>query len=314
MNSSYVVAVDLGGTNLRAARIDHAGRVLERAKIPTPSDATDPAIIVKAILNSIRECAGDGKPIAAAAVVVPGTIDIAGETVVKAPHLSCLNGFELKKSLASELGVTVILENDANAAAVGENWLGAAQGCHSVICLTLGTGIGGGIILNGKLWRGADGSAGEIGHTTVEPSSKLKCECGNNGCLELFTSATAITRMARTELSRQQDSVLNHELTARTVYEAALQGDKLAKKIFATVGTYLGIAAANLVNVLNPEIIVIGGGVANAWSIFESTLQEEVQRRAFSRTARIVAAACGDDAGLLGAARLAMSDTPSDKL
>ena len=309
MNSNPVVAVDLGGTNLRAAKIDHNGRILKRAKIPTPSGATNPTILVKAILNSIRECAGNDNGIEAVAVVVPGSIDVRGEIVVKAPHLSCLNGFGLKQSLAGELGVKVILENDANAAAVGENWLGGAQGCHSVVCLTLGTGIGAGIILNGKLWRGADGSAGEIGHTTVEPSSTLKCECGNNGCLELFTSATGITRMAKAELALHQDSVLqNHTLSAQTIYEAALQGDALAEVIFKTVGTYLGVAIANLMNVLNPEIIVIGGGVANAWSIFESTMREEVQRRAFSSTTRIVAAACGDDAGVLGAARLAMSD------
>jgi len=309
MNSNSVIAVDLGGTNLRAAKIDRSGQVLARAKIATPSGTRDPGVIATAIVNTIRQCGGDERIIEKAAVVVPGSVNLTGEKVIKAPHLPCLNGFELKKTLESELGGTVILENDANAAAVGEGWVGAAQGCLSIVCLTLGTGVGGGIIVDGKLWRGADGSAGEIGHTTVEPTSDIKCDCGNTGCLELFTSATGIIRMAKAGLTQHSASILrDQELTGKSVYEAAVKGDELAAKIFTTVGSYLGIAVANLMNLLNPEAVVIGGGVANAWPLFHSPMQEEVQRRVFSNPARIVAAACGDDAGVLGAARLAMSD------
>jgi glucokinase len=206
----------------------------------------------------------------------------------------------------------VFLENDANAAAVGEMWLGAARGCRDVVSVTLGTGVGGGVILDGELWRGAHGSAGEIGHSTVDPFSGLKCKCGNVGCLELFASATAIVRMTRENLSRFPDSVLNREeLTAERVYDAGKDGDELALSVFQKFGTYLGIGLANLINIIDPEIIVIAGGAVNGWSLFASYMQQEVNERAVRATAqqvKIAAAECGDNAGLLGAARLAFDD------
>jgi glucokinase len=305
-----VATVDLGGTNLRAATVDAAGNIARRVKHPTPQRATDPRQIVEAIVSAIHECTQGQYNVEEAAILVPGTVDPGGEVVIQVPNLPCLDGFNLKSTLQAELGWHVVLENDANAAALGEMWLGAARGRHSVVCITLGTGVGGGIILDGRLWRGADGSAGEIGHTTVEPSSKLKCKCGNSGCLELFASATAITRMIKEQLPRYPDSVLQDQgVSAREVYEAGLKGDELAIDVFRIVGRYLGVAAANLVNLLNPEVIVIGGGVANAWQLFQATLHEEVARRSLAYPAKqvkIVAAECGDDAGLLGAARLAL--------
>ncbi|HKP46464.1 MAG TPA: ROK family protein, partial [Pyrinomonadaceae bacterium] len=269
MNANSVIAVDLGGTNLRAARINGDGRIISRARTTTPANAEDPKVVVDALLNAIHQCAGDAL-FAKAAVVVPGSVDPTGQKIIKAPHLPCLNNYELKEVLESSLGVDVILENDANAAGVGEQWLGAAKGCDSLVCLTLGTGIGGGIIINGELWRGAQGAAGEVGHTTVEPGSEIKCDCGNTGCLELFTSATGITRMARLGLpTGSRFDLPPGELTARSVFEAAVKDDKLAIEIFETVGKYLGIAIANLADILNPETFVLGGGVANAWSMFE---------------------------------------------
>lgn len=310
--SRFVAAVDLGGTNLRAAIVDAAGRITRRVKHSTPQRATDPRQIVEAIVRAIRECAQSQNNVERAAILVPGTVDPGGELVIQVPNLPCLDGLDLKTTLQTELGWQVVLENDANAAAVGEMWLGAARGRKSVVCMTLGTGVGGGIILDGKLWHGADGSAGEIGHTTVDASSKLKCKCGNTGCLELFASATAITRMTKEQLPRYPNSVLQDQgLSAKEVYEAGLKGDKLAIDVFRIVGAYLGIAAANLVNLLNPEVIVIGGGVANAWQLFQAPLHEEVTRRSLANPAKqvkIAAAERGDDAGLLGAARLALFD------
>jgi glucokinase len=189
-------------------------------------------------------------------------------------------------------------------------WLGAARGCRDVVSVTLGTGVGGGVIIDGKLWRGAHGSAGEIGHTTVDPFSGLKCKCGNTGCLELFASATAIVRMTRENLPLFPESQLtSDELTAEQVYEAGRSGDELAVAVFRRFGLYLGVGLANLINLIDPEIIVIAGGAVNGWDLFASEMYRQVEERAFRTTAqqvKIAKAECGDNAGLLGAAHLAL--------
>jgi glucokinase len=314
-SSAVIFAADLGGTNLRSATVSENGQITHRVKNPTPHSTRHADEIVSALVAAARECEksvlSEGGSIRAASVVVPGTVDIVGETVVQAPNVSCLDGYRLADALRAELGWPVLLENDANAAAVGEMWLGAGRGCRTIICVTLGTGVGGGIILDGKLWRGVDGSAGEIGHTTVDPFSGLRCKCGNTGCLEVFASATAIVRMARERLPKHPRSILSEDqLTAQRIYDAGKSGDELALGVLKTMGMYLGIGLANIVNLLNPDVIVIGGGVANGWQLFEKSMHEEVKQRAFplpvSRL-RIVPAKCGDDAGLLGAAHLALS-------
>ena len=314
---NLVFAADLGGTNLRAAMVEESGKITARVKQPTPHFATDAGEIVSAIVAAARECEKatkkNGGVIRAASVVVPGTVDITGETIVQAPNVPCLNGFQLAPALTNELGWPVLLENDANAASVGEMWLGAARGFSNIICVTLGTGVGGGIILEGNLWRGIDGSAGEIGHTAVDPFSGLRCKCGNIGCLELFASATGIVRMAREALSNFPKTLLDADhLNAERIYAAGMRGDELALTVLKKMGIYLGVGLANLVNLLNPEIIVIGGGVANGWKLFERYMHEQVTQRAFPlpvRRVKIVPAECGDDAGLLGAAHLAFSKT-----
>jgi len=192
---------------------------------------------------------------------------------------------------------------------VGEMWMGAGRGARNVICITLGTGVGGGVILDGKLWRGTDGSAGEVGHTTVDPFHGPACKCGNFGCLEMYASATAIVRLTNEALDRYSHSSLHGEiLTADAIYNAGKAGDELALETFDKVGDYLGVGLANLMNLLGPEVIVIGGGVANAWDLFEPNMLKQVRTRAFpslARTVKIKPAECGDNAGLLGAAQLA---------
>jgi glucokinase len=230
--------------------------------------------------------------------------------VVKAPNVSCLDGFDLRTALTEASNRPTILENDANAAAVGEMWRGAAR-CHrAIVCVTLGTGVGGGIILDGKLWRGVDNSAAEIGHMCVDPFGGVACTCGSRGCLEVFASATAIVRMTREARPRHPASILRaiDDLTAEKIFRAGVQGDELALEVFRRMGVYLGIGLANLINILNPEMIVIGGGVVNGWRLFEKYMRQEVFERAFPLLAsrvKITRAECGDDAGLLGAARLA---------
>lgn len=305
-----VFAADLGGTHLRVALVDDAGRIVEQLKQETPKgDSAE--LIVDALAAAAERWHCETLPVVAASLMVPGAVDSDKAVVVQAPNLPSLVNFQLKAALEDRLGWPIYLENDANAAAVGEMWLGAARGCRDVVSVTLGTGVGGGVILDGKLWRGAHGSAGEIGHTTVDPFAGVKCKCGNIGCLELFASATAIVRMTREGLSSSPDSSLNvGELTAEKVYEAGRNGDELALAVFKRLGMYLGIGLANLINLIDPQIIVIAGGVVNGWELFAEEMYRQVEERAFRTTAqqvKIARAECGDNAGLLGAARLAFT-------
>lgn len=319
-SAGFVFAADLGGTHLRAATVDQSGRIYFRLKHNTPQ-ADNADEIVQALVQAVRECekqskesAGDaGDVIKAVSVVVPGTVDVAPGIVVKAPNLPCLDGFRLTAALTEELKLPAILENDANAAAVGEMWQGAGRGRRTIVCVTLGTGVGGGIILDEKLWRGVDGAAAEIGHMCVDPFGGVACGCGSRGCLEVYASATAIVRMAREASPRHPDSVLSTgaDLSSEAIYAAGLEGDELALEVFRRMGVYLGIGLANVVNIINPEMIVIGGGVVNGWALFEKYMHQQVAERAFPLLAarvKIVRAECGDDAGLLGAARLAFTN------
>jgi glucokinase len=306
VSQDLVFAVDLGGTYLRVALVGSSGEIHEQLKQRTPK-GDSPNCVVDALVAAAKNL--DVGSIAAASIMVPGTVDNQNAVVIQAPNLPALTNFPLKGVLEERLGWPVVLENDANAAAVGEMWLGAARGCRDVVSVTLGTGVGGGVILDGELWRGAHGSAGEIGHTTVDPFAGLKCKCGNTGCLELFASATAIVRMTREKLAEFPQSSLQTEgLTAEQVYDAGRKGDELALVVFKRFGTYLGIGLANLINIIDPEIIVIAGGAVNGWDLFAQDMQREVEERAVRATAqqvKIAPAECGDNAGLLGAARLA---------
>jgi glucokinase len=302
-----IFAADLGGTHLRAATVDHKGEIQFRFKQNTPQ-GKDAKAIVDAIVAAVRECQKQSD-ITAVSLVVPGTVKVEEGAVVKAPNLPCLDGFRLAAALTEQLDLPAILENDANAAAVGEMWRGAAVGCKTIICVTLGTGVGGGIILDGKLWRGVDGAAAEIGHMCVDPFGGVACTCGSRGCLEVFASATAIVRMTREASPRYPDSVLQGDepLTAESIFMAGKEGDELALEIFRRMGVYLGIGLANLINILNPEMIVIAGGVVNGWDLFAKHMHQQVEERAFPLLAarvKIERAKCDDDAGLLGAARL----------
>jgi glucokinase len=315
LESDLIFVADLGGTHLRAATVDRNGKIHHRLKQPTPQ-AELPAEIVRALVDAARECeiqcTPHGRKISAVSVAVPGTVDFEEGLVVKAPNVPCLDGFRLSAALHDELKLPAIVENDANAAAVGEMWQGAGRCYRHLVCVTLGTGVGGGIILDGKLWRGVDGSAGEIGHIGVDPFAGVPCTCGSRGCLEVYASATAIVRMAREAQPSYPTSILHkvEALTSQKIYEAGLEGDELALEVLRRMGVYLGIGLASLVNLLNPEIIVIGGGVSSGWELFEKHMNQQVHERAFqipAQRVKITRAECGDDAGLLGAARLAFT-------
>ncbi|HKO95602.1 MAG TPA: ROK family protein [Pyrinomonadaceae bacterium] len=319
LSSDLVLAADLGGTHLRTAAIDQNGKIHFRSKRQTPK-ADKPAVIVEAIVDAVNDCrrsdALTGKTIAALSIAVPGTVSFNERRVITVPNLPCLENFDLGPVVQEAVGCPVLIENDANAAVLGEMWLGAARGYQNVICITLGTGVGGGIILNGELLRGVDGSAGEIGHIGVDPFSGVRCNCGSEGCLEVYASGTGIVRMATESLSGQALWALQAEgaLTAERLFASAMNGDKFPLNVFKRMGSYLGVGIASLVNLLNPEMVVIGGGVANAWQLFEESMLHTIAERSFpapAKRVKITRAECGDDAGLLGAARLAfvqMSD------
>lgn len=308
----FVLAGDLGGTNLRVAAIDEAGSLLARVSDKTPRH-TDDSRIFDSLLRLARECiARTGREPAGFGFALPAIMAGPEGKIYSSPNLPELKGSEIGTKLTAELGFQVVLENDANAAAIGENWIGSSRGAADSICLTLGTGVGGGIILNGRPHRGPDGTAGEIGHICVEPLGP-PCGCGSNGCLEQFASATAVVRMAGELRDDFPDSNLRSGpgITSLDIFEAGMQGDELCREVFRRAGTYLGIAIAGILNVLNPAVVVLGGGMAGAWNLFISSLHEEIRKRAFhepAERARIVRAKLGSDAGLFGAARLALDN------
>lgn len=310
--NEIVIAADLGGTNLRTAAVDRNGSILFRTKRETPPGEHS-SEIVRAIVGSAEECRENlvDCEITAIAAAVPGTLSVEQGLIFKSPNLPALDGFKMSAALENELGVKAFLENDANAAAVGENWLGASREYANSIMVTLGTGVGGGIIIDGKILRGRDGTAGEIGHICVEPFG-VPCGCGSRGCVEQYSSATAIVRLAKDLAAQYPQSSLNKHLepTAFDVFQAGNRGDALGVEIFRQTGFYLGVALAGLINVLNPETIVIGGGVSAGWEMFVPHLQKTICQRSYrepAKRARIVRAELGDNAGIIGAARLAFA-------
>jgi glucokinase len=302
--ASVVIAADLGGTNLRSAAVNESGEILYRTNAPTPRPGT-PAAVADLIGRLAEDCrANAGAEAASFGIAVPAILEASCGHIFISPNLPLLNGSCFGDLIAARTGLKISVENDANAAAIGEHWLGASRGTANSLCVTLGTGVGGGLILEGQLYRGSIGTAGEIGHICVEKDG-LPCGCGSRGCLEQYASATAIARMAR----ERGVSLPEGSSGSAAVYEAAKAGNADAADVFRIAAEYLGLALAGLVNVLNPEAIVIGGGAAAAWDLFSGPLTAELESRAFgppTEGLRVVRAMLGDDAGLLGAARIAL--------
>jgi glucokinase len=297
----YSIGVDLGGTNLRAAAVDRDGKMLNKVSGATPVSEGRDAVVID-IVRSIEEIrAGFGKEakLVGAGVGVPGFIRMDSGIVAGAPNLPGFENYPVRDEIEKRLGAKVVLENDANAAAIGEKWIGAGRDVNSLILLTLGTGIGGGIIIDGKPLRGAVGMAAELGHITVVPNGN-PCGCGNTGCVEKYASATAVSAMAKM-------MNLGPDMPAEEVYNLACGGNARAGAIFETVGRALGILLASLINTFNSELYLIGGGMVAAWDAFSPSMIAEVSRRSFSyraNTPRIERATLGGDAGLYGAAWL----------
>ena len=303
-----VIGVDLGGTNTRAALVGCNGDIFDKQKEATRAAEGHEKVItglISRIDQQRKNAARDGREVVAVGVGAPGVIHAQTGVVVKSPNFPDWNNLPLKGTLERELKLPVFIENDANAAAFGEQWRGAAQDIKSLIFLTLGTGVGGGIILDGAIWHGADGMAGEVGHMTIVPDGR-PCGCGNTGCLEMYASSRGII-MNYQEALRTEDRDRG-EVTSAKVYQAARDGDPSALAAVRQMGRSLGIGIANLINIFNPEMVVIGGGVKEAWDLFIDATRNEIKKRAFEYPAartRIVPSVLGDDAGMVGAAAVA---------
>ncbi len=296
----YSIGVDLGGTNLRAAAISAEGKVIEKNSGTTDLHEGREAVIGD-IVNAIKQLkAKCGTEIlAGVGIGVPGFILIEEGVIVGSNNLPEFDQFPIRDDIEQKLGTPIFLENDANAAALGEKWMGAGRDVQDLVLLTLGTGVGGGIISDGRVVHGHVGMAGELGHVTVVPAGN-PCGCGNYGCLEKHASATAIIAMARM-------MQLGDDLTAEDVYELAKSGDKKAKMIFHTTGMMLGIAIGNLINIFNFPLYLLSGGVVAGWDEFAPSMMNEIQKRSFTyrnTKTRVEKASLGKEAGLFGAAYL----------
>jgi glucokinase len=304
--TDYTIGLDLGGTNLRAAAIDQSGRLMDRVDGHTHLSRGRDAVVTDMVqaIRSLRDRLGLNA-LSGIGVVVPGFVDLEHGMIVSANNLSELVGFPIRDRIEESLETPVVLENDGNAAALGEKWMGAGRDVEDLVLLTLGTGIGGGIISGGRILQGYKGMAGELGHITVVPNGN-PCGCGNRGCVEKHASAQAISVMAR--LSGLGD------ITGEECFHLAAGGNEKAQAIFVAMGESLGIALASLVNIFNFPLYLLGGGALAAWDQFCPPMIAEVHRRSLTYRAtktRIERAILGSDAGLFGAAYLPRMDAAS---
>ena len=303
----YVFGVDVGGTTVKLGLFDAQGNVLDKWESPTRTE-DEGSHILPDIADSIREKMKriDKDSVVGVGVGAPGPIDSKG-VVHRAVNLGW-GTFSIKDTLEDLLNVPVMAGNDANVAALGEMWMGGGQGCRDLIMVTLGTGVGGGIIIDGRILTGSGGAGGEIGHMHVEDEEEESCNCGNKGCLEQYSSATGITRLANRLLAASgRDSVLRgREVSAKSVFDAVKAKDPLAVETAEKFGKYLGDALASIACVVNPEAIVIGGGVSKAGEILIDYIRPHYEKNVFhgSREVKFSLATLGNDAGIYGAAKL----------
>lgn len=303
--NSFYIGIDLGGTTFKALAVTAGGEILASGSGESKADGGVHAVVA-AILQTVEdlraEVAATGHHLAAVGLGMAGIIELPAGIVRRAPNLPAWSGIDVRDLLRRQLDVPFAMENDANVALLGEAWRGAARGLQHVVMIPLGTGVGGAVMIDGVILHGAKGFAGEVGHTVVEPNG-LPCVCGSYGCLEQYVSGTAVARLAEPHYGA---------VTSEVVAQAAWRGEAKALEIFRQVGWYLGIACANVAQLFNPQCIVIGGGVGEAFDLFREPLLRVMRERAMLEVyeqVRVVPAACGPTAGSLGAAYHAMRET-----
>lgn len=303
----YYLGVDIGGTNIKAGIVDESGQIHATGSTRTVVD--DLAGLVSTLAELIRNFQKTAA-IESAGIGVPGFRSLRTGKIEASPNIPCLQDVSLETELAGRVQMPVVTENDANAAAYGEFQMGAGRGTQHMICLTLGTGLGSGLILDGMLFRGASGYGGEFGHVVVTSDGR-PCSCGSQGCLETVVSATGIVLTALEKLADGRRSMLREvsiPLVAEAIYDAAKRGDELAIEVFEQTGRYLGLACANLINLFNPNTIVIAGGVMASGETLLQPAREEAERHSLKPSyddCRIVQSELWPKAGIIGAALLA---------
>lgn len=309
----YGFGVDIGGTTVKMGFFETSGKLIDKWEIKTNTENGGENIlsdVAKAIDNKLAQEAISKSEVQGIGVGVPGPV--CGEGVVN----RCINlGWgivNVAEELGALTGLTVKVGNDANVAALGELWQGGAKGCKDAVMVTLGTGVGGGIIVDGKIVAGFNGAGGEIGHITVNPDEIEACNCGQYGCLEQYTSATGIVRMAKRKLAKSDDDTTLREfelLTAKDIFDEAKAGDEVAKELVDELGKILGSTLSKIACVVNPEVIVIGGGVSKAGAILIDTIQDHFKETCFYalKETRFELATLGNDAGIYGCAALVLN-------
>jgi len=307
------VGIDIGGTNIKSVLADENARILYTCDAPT---AKTPKLInegLKSLIDKLTHGAGiDQDKIEAIGIGSAGSIDRNRGVVISSPNIPCMKSYPIVARLEKISGIKVFLENDATVACAGF-WFKNRDNYKTFVMVTLGTGIGGGAVIDGRLFTGQNGSSLEIGHMTIDVNGK-ECNCGNRGCLEKYASATALTDYSKTHLKKYKDSSLNmriknEKLTAKMIYEEALKKDDLAVKSFEYISFHLGIGIANIINIFNPEAVIIGGGLSNAHKLIIPTVKKIVSERAMKgmkERVKIIAVKNQSVIPALGAAKIAM--------
>ncbi len=301
------IGIELCGSKLRGAMVNDEGVISERAEV-----VVQPENFVTQVNDLVSSLRRDGSSVGAAGIAIPGLVNRQSDKVITSSSLSPKVRENLHAEVMAATGLRIELENDANAAAYGEYKVGAGRGSRDMFYITLGQGIGGAIILDGKLWTGSSGFAGEVGHITIDTEGS-QCVCGNTGCLETVASAPNIVRRANERLYRDSTSSLsrlamNKDFTADDMVEEAMEGDDFAAMMIERTGKYIGTGVASVINLLNIERIVLGGGIMKAGDLILNPIIQEAKRRAFQpcfEATQIIAASLGEDAATIGAAMLA---------
>ena len=315
------IGIDIGGTNTKFVLVSEDGKVLQSEQGPTPAVSAGDTekmddLLVKHLRAFLNKCP-ETSEIAGIGMGVAGIIDRKNGKVIMSPNITAINNLPIKERFEKEFSMPVILENDANTYAYGEKWVGAGKDYNNFFVLTLGTGLGGGLIYNGDLYEGP----AEVGHMTIVPSGRY-CTCGSYGCLESYASGRAIVDRVVSSLEKGAESLLSkccggnfYKITPEIVYTTAMEGDSLSREVFREAGHFLGMGIANLINLLNLEAVIIGGGLIGSWDLFIEDIKKEVAKRAFkplSANVEIIKSSLSHDAGSIGAAGLLLKKFSGD--
>ena len=310
----WLLGIDLGGTTVKLAFVNKEGAIVHKWEIPT--NLVDNGIhIVSEIASSVKETIQKwpGATLLAAGMGAPGPVDFETGSIYVAVNIGWRD-YPLKSRLEGKLGIPVVVDNDANVASYGEFWKGSGEGTNDLVCITLGTGVGGGIIANQELVHGVSGAGGELGHITVIPEGGAPCNCGKTGCIETIASATGIVRLSLEEINKKPDSMLakrhrdQGRITAKDLFDCVKEQDEAGGAVLDKVARYLGLTAAHVGNCINPDKIVFGGGVSRAGEVLLEPVRAYFRQYAFGRVAESTSLECatlGNDAGVIGAAGLA---------